>query len=147
KIFLPLQSLPAVRGSVSIRYIFPSAHLKTKSAQLQSKPARIKIYAPRSIFSLILYSKNQLLTRLPAMDTYNEISLLSAVAKGDESAFRQLFDQYWDNIYGVAFTFTKSPVIAEEMAQDVFVKIWLKRAELPQVKKFGDYLFIIARNH
>jgi len=73
--------------------------------------------------------------------------LLSAVAKGDESAFRQLFEQHWDNIYGVAFAFTKSPVIAEEMAQDVFVKIWLKREDLPQVKKFSDYLFIIARNH
>jgi RNA polymerase sigma-70 factor (ECF subfamily) len=81
------------------------------------------------------------------MGSYDEISLLSAIAKGDEAAFRQLFDRYWDNIYGVAFAFTKSPVIAEEMAQDVFVKIWLKRADLPQVKKFGDYLFIIARNH
>jgi RNA polymerase sigma-70 factor (ECF subfamily) len=81
------------------------------------------------------------------MGSYDEISLLSAIAKGDEAAFRQLFDQYWDNIYGVAFAFTKSPVIAEEMAQDVFVKIWLKREHLPQVKKFGDYLFIIARNH
>jgi len=81
------------------------------------------------------------------MGSYDEISLLSAIAKGDEIAFRQLFDRYWDNIYGVAFAFTKSPVIAEEMAQDVFVKIWLKRADLPQVKKFGDYLFIIARNH
>ncbi|MBN9382343.1 MAG: RNA polymerase sigma-70 factor [Chitinophagaceae bacterium] len=81
------------------------------------------------------------------MGSYDEISLLSAIAKGDEAAFRQLFDRYWDNIYGVAFAFTKSPVIAEEMAQDVFVKIWLRRTELPQVKKFGDYLFIIARNH
>jgi len=84
---------------------------------------------------------------LPALGSYDEISLLSAVAKGDESAFRQLFEQHWDNIYGVAFAFTKSPVIAEEMAQDVFVKIWLKREDLPQVKKFSDYLFIIARNH
>jgi RNA polymerase sigma-70 factor (ECF subfamily) len=81
------------------------------------------------------------------MGSYDEISLLSAIAKDDETAFRQLFDRYWDNIYGVAFAFTKSPVIAEEMAQDVFVKIWLHRTELPQVKKFGDYLFIIARNH
>jgi len=81
------------------------------------------------------------------MGSYDEISLLSAIAKGDETAFRQLFDHYWDNIYGVAFAFTKSSVIAEEMTQDVFVKIWLKREELPQVKKFGDYLFIIARNH
>jgi RNA polymerase sigma-70 factor (ECF subfamily) len=84
---------------------------------------------------------------LPAIASYDESSLLSAIAEGDEVAFRQLFDQHWDNIYGVAFAFTKSPVIAEEMAQDVFVKIWLRREELPQVRKFSDYLFIIARNH
>jgi RNA polymerase sigma-70 factor (ECF subfamily) len=84
---------------------------------------------------------------LPAIASYDEISLLSAIAQGDEIAFRQLFDQHWDNIYGVAFAFTKSPVIAEEMAQDVFVKIWLRREELPQVRRFTDYLFIIARNH
>lgn len=84
---------------------------------------------------------------MPAIASYDEISLLSAIAKGDEIAFRQLFDQHWDNIFGVAFAFTKSPVIAEEMAQDVFVKIWLRREELPQVRKFSDYLFIIARNH
>jgi RNA polymerase sigma-70 factor (family 1) len=84
---------------------------------------------------------------LPASVSYDEIALLSNVAKGDEAAFRTLFEHHWDNIYGVAFAFTKSPVIAEEMVQDIFLKIWLKREHLPQLKKFSDYLFIIARNH
>jgi len=83
--------------------------------------------------------------RVPEL--YDEPTLLLKIADGDETAFRQLFNQYWDNIYGVAFTFTKSPVLAEEMVQDVFVKIWINRQQLPQVKKFSDYLFIIARNH
>lgn len=82
-----------------------------------------------------------------AIEQYEEPTLLLKIAEGDEFAFRHLFEQYWDNIYGVAFTFTKSPVIAEEMVQDVFVKIWINREQLPQVKKFSDYLFIIARNH
>jgi RNA polymerase sigma-70 factor (ECF subfamily) len=84
---------------------------------------------------------------LPASASYDESALLAAVAIGDEAAFRTLFEQHWDNIYGVAFAFTKSPVIAEEMVQDIFVKIWLNRDRLPQIKKFDDYLFIIARNH
>jgi len=84
---------------------------------------------------------------LPATGSYDEIALLSNIAKGDEAAFRTLFERYWDNIYGVAFAFTKSPVMAEEIVQDIFVKIWLKREHLPQLKKFSDYLFIIARNH
>lgn len=84
---------------------------------------------------------------MPASGSYDEIALLSDVAKGDEAAFRALFEQYWDNIYGVAFAFTKSPLVAEEITQDVFLKIWLKREQLPLLKKFSDYLFIIARNH
>ena len=52
---------------------------------------------------------------MPATGSYDEIALLSNIAKGDEAAFRTLFERYWDNIYGVAFAFTKSPVLAEEI--------------------------------
>lgn len=84
---------------------------------------------------------------MPAIVSYDESALLSNVAKGDQTAFRALFEQQWDNIYGVAFAFTKSPVIAEEMVQDIFLKIWLHRDQLPRIKKFNDYLFIIGSNH
>ncbi|WP_158618283.1 RNA polymerase sigma factor [Chitinophaga lutea] len=78
---------------------------------------------------------------------YNETALLARVAEGDETAFRRVFDHYWDNVYGVALAFTKSAAIAEEMVQDVFLKIWLKREKLSGVEKFDGYLFMVARNH
>ena len=77
----------------------------------------------------------------------NEIELLSQVAKGDEIAFRQLFNHYWGKIYSVAFTLTKSAELSEEIVQDVFLKIWLKKEQLPAIVKFESYLFIVARNH
>jgi RNA polymerase sigma-70 factor (ECF subfamily) len=77
----------------------------------------------------------------------DEKSLLLRVAEGDENAFRQIFNAHWDNIYSVALAFTKSPVVAEEMVQDIFLRIWLKREKLPEIEKFDDYLFICARNH
>lgn len=78
---------------------------------------------------------------------FNEKTLLTQVAEGDEKAFRILFDRYWDNIYGVAFAFTKSTMIAEEMAQDIFLKIWLKRHLLNSIQKFDAYLYKVAKNH
>src|SRR5690349_21151502 len=72
--------------------------------------------------------------------------LLHQVADGDEAAFRQLFEIYADRIYGVAFTYTKSAHLSEEIVQDVFVKLWLKRTALPDISKIADYIFIIARN-
>ncbi|HVI44848.1 MAG TPA: RNA polymerase sigma-70 factor [Chitinophaga sp.] len=72
--------------------------------------------------------------------------LLKQVADGDESAFRRLFDMYADRIYGVAFAYTGSKEQSEEIVQDVFMKIWLKREHLSQVENISNYIFIIARN-
>jgi RNA polymerase sigma-70 factor (family 1) len=81
------------------------------------------------------------------LSVYNEKELLALVAGGDEKAFRKLFHQYWDNIYGVALMLTKSPAMAEDMVQEIFLKLWLKREQLGEVDNFQNYLFIIARNH
>lgn len=77
----------------------------------------------------------------------NENELLLLVAEGDEKAFRQLFDHYWNKIYSVALTLTKSTALSEEIVQDVFLKIWLKREQLPSVEKFDGFLFTVAKNH
>ncbi len=82
---------------------------------------------------------------IAALDNENELLLL--VAEGDERAFRQLFDHYWNKIYSVTLTLTKSAALSEEIVQDVFLKIWLKREQLPSVEKFDAFLFTVARNH
>ena len=79
-------------------------------------------------------------------DTYNEYELLEQLKTGSEKAFTQLFHHYRGTVYGVAFKFLKSPVLAEEIVQDVFLKLWLKRAELDAVKRLNAYLFVMARN-
>jgi RNA polymerase sigma-70 factor (family 1) len=78
---------------------------------------------------------------------YNESELLRLTAQGDESAFKTLFDQYWDHIYSVAFHLTRSVPLAEDMVQEIFLKIWIKRKELNGIEQFDNWLFIIARNH
>ena len=77
----------------------------------------------------------------------NEKDLLQDVAAGNELAFRKLFQGYWKKVYAVSVDFTKSEPLAEEIVQDVFLKIWLKREGLVSVLKFDDYLFTVARNH
>lgn len=84
---------------------------------------------------------------VPATSLHNERDLLLKVAEGNENAFRQLFDHYSDNIYSVALVLAKSSVMAEEIVQDVFLKIWMKREQLPSIEKFDGYLFMTARNH
>lgn len=84
---------------------------------------------------------------MPAVLPYDEAEVLKRVVEGDESAFRTIFDQYWNTVYGIALSLVKSPDLAEEIAQDIFVKIWVKREKLAVVEKFENFLFIVARNH
>ena len=79
-------------------------------------------------------------------DIYNEQELLEQLKTGSENAFTRLFDNYRGTVYGVALKFLKSPALAEEIVQDVFMKLWLKRGEMVAVKQLDAYLFIMARN-
>ncbi|WP_158618198.1 RNA polymerase sigma factor [Chitinophaga lutea] len=74
-------------------------------------------------------------------------TLRQQIAAGDETAFRQLFEQYSDRVFGVAYTYTKSSEMSEEVVQDIFLKIWTKRESLHTVTRLHDYIFIMTRNH
>jgi RNA polymerase sigma-70 factor (ECF subfamily) len=65
---------------------------------------------------------------------------------GSETAFTQLFKDYSPPVYKAAYMFLHSHTLAEEVVQDVFLKLWLKRAEMDVVKRLDAYLFIMARN-
>lgn len=77
---------------------------------------------------------------------YNEKNLLSRVSDGDEHAFRQLFDQYRNKIYSLGMHLTRSEILSEEIVQDVFMKVWEKRGQLPAINYFNSWLRTIARN-
>lgn len=49
-------------------------------------------------------------------------------------------------IYNAVITYVKVEHIAEEIVQDVFVRIWNNRLKLTEIKDVEDYVFILARN-
>jgi len=77
---------------------------------------------------------------------HNEKELLELIAEGNEPAFAKLFAHYGNRIFSIAFKLTKSNIIAEEIVQDVFLKIWSKRDSLDTIQNFSAYLFIVTRN-
>ncbi|MCX2486159.1 RNA polymerase sigma factor [Pedobacter sp. MR2016-24] len=76
----------------------------------------------------------------------NEAELLALVAKGDERAFTELFDAYYRQLGEYVYKLTESIEVTEEIVQDVFIKIWLKRETLPELDNFSYYLFILSKN-
>lgn len=83
---------------------------------------------------------------MSAPGLYNLPALLRQLAANSEYAFTYVFDYYRPQIYGVALHMLKSPVQAEEIVQDVFTKVWINRARLPEIRNFDGWLFMVARN-
>ncbi|RFZ90913.1 sigma-70 family RNA polymerase sigma factor [Mucilaginibacter conchicola] len=81
------------------------------------------------------------------MTLSNEKELLSEVSRGNEHAFSALFSAYNRPLGIHIFRITESAELAEEVVQDVFMKIWLNREALASVENFKAYLFVISKNH
>ena len=80
---------------------------------------------------------------LPNMSTK---ALFEAIAQNDEQAFKMLFDLYRSRTYAVAFKLTKQAYASEEITQDVFISIWVSRAQLAQVKNAEAYIYTVIYN-
>jgi len=76
----------------------------------------------------------------------DERSLLHRVASGDEAAFTELFNAYKGRVYSIGVRLMGTSVAAEEIVQDVFLKIWLKREALVSIEYFRAYLFTATRH-
>lgn len=76
-----------------------------------------------------------------------ENELLNKIAEGDEIAFCSLFDHYRKYVFSFGRKLTRSEEAAEEIVQDVFLKIWFGRDRLKSIGNFGAYLSILVRNH
>ncbi len=83
---------------------------------------------------------------MPFEKKYEESALLSLLAQDSEYAFQLIFDRHRDTIYKVAMLYVKSPVIAEEIVQDVFLKLWFQRKNLQELRSIESWLFIITKN-
>lgn len=76
----------------------------------------------------------------------DEAVLIDKISKGDKRAFTILFDARYKSLGSYVFKLTESVVVAEEIVQDVFVKIWLGREKLTAINNISNYLFILSRN-
>ncbi|ODS81000.1 MAG: hypothetical protein ABS46_12690 [Cytophagaceae bacterium SCN 52-12] len=76
---------------------------------------------------------------------FDERETLGELADGSESAFVQVFDEYSPRVYSVALKFLDSKELAEEVVQDIFMDIWLRREKMAEVLNFGAYLHGMVR--
>jgi RNA polymerase sigma-70 factor (ECF subfamily) len=67
-------------------------------------------------------------------DTPGPDELLRQVARGDEQAFRALYDQLAPRVFGLAKRVVRDPAQAEEVAQEALVEVWRTAARFDTTK-------------
>ena len=78
------------------------------------------------------------------MDQENQ--LIVKLRTGSKDAFTQVYEQYFDLLYGFVFNLIRSHETTREIAQDTFVKVWIHRQSIDTSQSFKAFLYTIAKN-
>lgn len=74
-------------------------------------------------------------------------ALILELQNGNRKAFERIYELYSESIFGVIFSIVKDEKIAEEILQDVFLKIWENASSYNSKKgRFFTWILNIARN-
>lgn len=73
-------------------------------------------------------------------------SLIIELQKGSIRAYESLFELYYNRVKHFAFGFIKNKDESEEIAQNVFYKLWVNRKKIRENESLESYLFTITRN-
>src|SRR5690349_1016834 len=76
---------------------------------------------------------------------YDELHA-STCTQNDEALFNQLYVKHRDKIYNYAYLITQSQLHAEEIAQEVFIKIWMYRYKWKEIECFEAWIYTMMRN-
>ncbi|MFP2959130.1 RNA polymerase sigma factor [Myxococcus sp. 1LA] len=80
-------------------------------------------------------------------DADSDAQAMLRVAAGDRQAFAWLFDRYHASVARFAFRFVGNRERAEELTQDIFVKLYRNARAYQPTARFKTFLFRVATNH
>ena len=78
---------------------------------------------------------------------YEESRLIMLLKEDSEYAFQLIFDKHRNRIYKTAIKFLKSPIIAQDVVQDVFLKLWFERQNLEATKPLEAWLYTVTKHN
>ena len=81
------------------------------------------------------------------VDADSDAQAMLKVAAGDRRAFGLLFDRYHASVARFAFRFVGDRARAEELTQDIFVKLYRNAKAYKPSAQFKTFLFRVATNH
>ena len=75
-----------------------------------------------------------------------EQDLLRQLIRGDIAGYEVRFHKYYPTFFAFIKGMTKETAVAEDIAQNIFMKVWLNREKLDAAKSIRNYLFVLAKH-
>jgi RNA polymerase sigma-70 factor (ECF subfamily) len=75
---------------------------------------------------------------------YSDEGLLKLLKQQELGAFEEIYLRYWKKLYSAAYKRVQSRETSEEIVQDIFTSLWLKRHDI-SVEKLSAYLFAAVK--
>ncbi|GEP95856.1 RNA polymerase sigma factor [Chitinophaga cymbidii] len=77
---------------------------------------------------------------------YTDEYLFARIAEGNEAAFEQLFYRYLPKLQTVIRKIVKQEAVVNDIIHDIFLNIWVKREELPQIQAPASWIYRVMYN-
>ncbi|HBE96160.1 MAG TPA: RNA polymerase subunit sigma-24 [Verrucomicrobiales bacterium] len=75
-----------------------------------------------------------------------DVAWMARIAKGDDQAFRLLVEKHQGAVIGTVAKMTNGSADTEDIAQQVFLRIWKSAKRYQPTAKFTTFLFTVTRN-
>ena len=85
-------------------------------------------------------------TETPLLEMLSDAEVMLRVAAGDDIAFDYLVDKFRRPMISFMYRMTRSQAVAEELAQEVFLRVYRSRKSYAASAKFTTWLYRIATN-
>jgi RNA polymerase sigma-70 factor, ECF subfamily len=107
----------------------------------------LRILSATANAAIIIFDKMEQETSLgPDHESSIDFELMERVGAGDHAAFRTLVERHQNAVIGTVAKMLGSPTEAQDISQQVFLRIWRNAKRYRPDAKFTTYLFTITRN-
>lgn len=80
------------------------------------------------------------------MDVQKDTLFINRFHQGDETAFKMVFSRFYKPLCKYIYELTQDPITSDDIVQDLFLSLWMKRADFQSIEKIASFLFVSARN-
>ncbi len=81
---------------------------------------------------------------MSVLSTYNDEQLLRLLEDGNEQAFSEIYERYWERLFNSAEKILQHRAAAQDAVQEVFIYLWKRRMSL-HIESLQSYLFQAVR--